>query len=56
MPVKEINGRDVVLESKLPEGFELELVDVATACRNEDVLDAKNYISGNEGWSAFSAF
>ncbi|HHU03105.1 MAG TPA: hypothetical protein GXZ91_08270 [Christensenellaceae bacterium] len=43
MPVKKINGCDVVLESKLPEGFKVELVDVRHGVRNEDVLDAKSY-------------
>lgn len=43
MPVKEIEGRNVVLESKLPEGFELKLVDVRHGVRNEDVLDTQTY-------------
>ncbi|NMD38517.1 MAG: hypothetical protein GYA87_07570 [Christensenellaceae bacterium] len=43
MPVKEISAHDVVLESKLPEGFQVEVVDVRHGVRNEDVLDAKYY-------------
>ena len=43
MPVKEISGRDVVLESKLPEGFQVEIVDVRHGVKNMDVLDAQSY-------------